>query len=275
MNMSKIPVKLVAALKTLGLFESEAKVYAALVMFDYAEPKELVEFLDISKPSVYEGLKGLEERGIIMQVNTKPSVYRAVPPDIAVKLLMDTYVKASDEASKFLSLLEKDKIKDKSSEALWSIYGNQNVEYKIEDMIKNAKKDVLCVMPERYLPFLEGAKGRGLKVVAMIITEDKDLGSKIEESFKGEDIKYVIMSGSDMMDKLLRFKINEETLKSKEIQEALTMFNYNNMFIFMVDDSEFLYMPPLNGSTVSAIHTTNKAVILSSKMFFTGPGSMG
>ena len=53
--MESIPASLVKSLNDLGLSNNEAKVYAALVLYDNAEAKDLVEYLSISKPSVYRG----------------------------------------------------------------------------------------------------------------------------------------------------------------------------------------------------------------------------
>src|SRR5208337_2239661 len=87
--MNHISTGLIRSLKTLGLSEYEARAYSALVMHDHAEAKELVEFLDISKPSVYGSLQSLEDMGLVVIANSKPATYRAVSPDMAVKLLMD------------------------------------------------------------------------------------------------------------------------------------------------------------------------------------------
>ena len=51
--MESIPAALTKSLGRLGLSAYEAQVYAALVMFGHPEVKEIVEFLAISKPSVY------------------------------------------------------------------------------------------------------------------------------------------------------------------------------------------------------------------------------
>ena len=53
--MESIPASLVKSLNDLGLSNNEANVYAALVLYDNAEAKDLVEYLTISKPSGYSG----------------------------------------------------------------------------------------------------------------------------------------------------------------------------------------------------------------------------
>ena len=58
--MRTISASLVKALNDLGLSNYEASVYAALVLYDNAEAKEIIDFLSISKPSVYEALDHLD-----------------------------------------------------------------------------------------------------------------------------------------------------------------------------------------------------------------------
>ena len=60
--MVELPEKMIKSLTELGLLESEAKIYAALVFLQSAEVKRnILEFLDVSKPSIYEGLRMLKK----------------------------------------------------------------------------------------------------------------------------------------------------------------------------------------------------------------------
>ncbi len=159
--MNRISIKLIKSLKILGLSEYEARVYSALVMHDHAEAKELVEFLGISKPSVYESLQSLEDKGLVVIANSKPATYKAVSPDMAIKLLMDIHEIAAIESLETLKALEKEKIDNTEADTLWSIYGKANIEYKVDEMLKSAKKTVYCVMSSRYLPHVERLAGKG------------------------------------------------------------------------------------------------------------------
>ena len=68
--MNTIPPVLVRSLNTLGLTNDEARVYATLVLFDHAEAKEIVDYLSLSKPSVYKALGVLAERGLRSEEHT-------------------------------------------------------------------------------------------------------------------------------------------------------------------------------------------------------------
>ena len=107
--MDHIPQDLVKSLMDLGLLESEAKIYVALVAMNNSEVKELIDFVGISKPNTYEGLRSLEEKGLINLINGKPITYQAVSPDIGLEILFDTHVKAKDHAKKLFATLDKNR----------------------------------------------------------------------------------------------------------------------------------------------------------------------
>lgn len=267
--MKQIPSTLVSSLKTLGLFESEAKVYSALVMFKYAEAKDLVEFVDISKPSVYESLRTLEERGLVVETNNKPLIYQAIPPEIAVKLLADVYVKASEEAIKGLQALEKMGMKNKSSSALWSIYGSETVGYKIEDMVRHASVSIYCLMPDKYLRFFEPAAGRGIKISLSVITKDPSINEKLIKFYEKDDAMIHVITPDELIRMSARFRFSDKPELAPKYMESLELTDFGNQLMLITDDSEFLFIPPLAGEEVSALNTTNKAFILSTKFLFT------
>ena len=77
-----------------------------MILLDNAEAKEIVELLKISKPSVYESLRSLEDKGLVILINNKPAVYQAISPKMAVDILLDIHKKASADAYEELSVLE-------------------------------------------------------------------------------------------------------------------------------------------------------------------------
>src|SRR5208337_2197171 len=116
--MDKIPPGLVRALTELGLLESEAKIYVALVMMNHSEVKDLIDFLDMSKPNTYESLRSLEERGLIVAVSERPIVYQAVSPEIGLEILVDRHLKAKSEAEKLFSTVSRD-IRENPPDDMW------------------------------------------------------------------------------------------------------------------------------------------------------------
>ena len=116
--MESIPASLVKSLNNLGLSNNEANVYAALVMFDNADAKDLIEYLSISKPSVYEALDHLAEMGLAVKRITKPARYSAVSPHMAIDLLMGNHKKSAKLALEKLEKLELEKVRTDKEEAL-------------------------------------------------------------------------------------------------------------------------------------------------------------
>lgn len=254
--MDRISTKLIKSLKTLGLSEYEARTYSALVMHDHAEAKELVEFLDISKPSIYESLQSLEDRGLVVIANSKPATYKAVSPDMAIRLLIDIHEKAAAEALAGLKELEKEKIIDRENDNLWSIYGEANIEYKIEEMLKSATKSVYCVMSGRYLPRVEKLAGKGLDLELIIMSDEPGLKKKIERAFAKEHLKITILSPAG---------IRQSEWLDAELLKMVEGLNLDNMLELLVDDREFLSIPPI-GETISGLYTTNRSLIAFMKL---------
>jgi sugar-specific transcriptional regulator TrmB len=273
--MKRIPPNLVSSLKTLGLFESEAKVYSALVMFKYAEAKDLVEYVDVSKPSVYESLRTLEERGLVVETNNKPLIYQAIPPEIAVRLLADVYSKAAEEALSGLQAMEKKDLKNKSSSALWSIYGSETVGYKIEDMIRHASGNVYCLTPEKYLRYIEPAAGRGLKVTLSVIASDPAVRERLAELFKNDDAEISVHTPAELIAMSAYSKLGSSQELVPQLKESLELMDFSGQFMLVTDESEFLYIPPISGEDIGALNTTNKAFIVSTKFLFAALGRQG
>src|SRR5208337_3169723 len=116
--MDKIPPGLIRSLMELGLLESEAKIYVALVMMNHSEVKDLIDFLDMSKPNTYESLRSLEERGLIVAVSERPIVYQAVAPEIGLEMLIDRHLTAKKDAEKLFSKVGRD-MRENPPDDMW------------------------------------------------------------------------------------------------------------------------------------------------------------
>jgi sugar-specific transcriptional regulator TrmB len=69
MKTLQLPGQLIASLTEPGLLDSEAKMYAALVLLGYTDLGDLLEILDVSKPRIYTSLGTLEEKGLIIRTS--------------------------------------------------------------------------------------------------------------------------------------------------------------------------------------------------------------
>jgi sugar-specific transcriptional regulator TrmB len=255
--MRTIPATLVKALNDLGLSNYEASVYAALVLYDNAEAKEIIEFLGISKPSVYEVLDHLEEMGLAVKRITKPARYSAISPEMAIDLLMDKHRKAAEQALAALRALEKEKVRTDKEDALWTIYGDANIEYKIRDLFSRAKHQISCTIGERYLPFIENIKIKDVSLRLIVISDDAALPGKLQELFPGKKADIHIISPE-------QFKV--PPFAPPEFDDASKFMNFDNILELIVDDEELLMVPPFISGSVSVLNTRNKGSILQMKM---------
>jgi HTH-type transcriptional regulator, sugar sensing transcriptional regulator len=257
--MERIPAALIQSLNELGLSNYEASVYAALVLFDNADAKEIIEFLSISKPSVYEALDRLAEMGLAVKRITKPARYSAISPEIAIEILMDKHTKAADQAREILVTLQKEKVTTDKEDALWTIYGDTNIEYKIRDLFSRAKSEILCMIGERYLPFIENIKIRDISLRLMVISDDPGLEEKLQTLFPGKKAEIHVISTE-------KFSV-PPPFAPPEFAEMTRFMNFKNTLELIVDNEETLMVPPFISGSVSVLNTRNKGAILQMKMF--------
>lgn len=257
--MESISAALIKSLNDLGLSKYEARVYAVLVLYDNAEAKEIIDFLSISKPSVYEALDRLAEIGLAVKRISKPARYSAIPPEIAIDLLMDKHRKAADQALAALRTLEKEKVRTDKEDALWTIYGDANIEYKIRDLFGKAKKHIVCMIGDRYLPFIENIKIQDIRLRLIVVSETPGLAEKLRRMFPGENAEIHVISPE-------RF-YTPPSFAPPEFLEAKKFMNFENVMEINVDDEELVMIPPFIGGSSSVLNTRNKGAIMHMKMF--------
>lgn len=272
--MTEIPPQLVASLKELGLLESEAKIYSALVLLHDAEVKELQDFLGLSKPNIYAGLRALEGKGFIVLTNPKPTTYQAVPPEVALDMWMSTRMKAKDEALASIRRFESAKSTEKAPSNIWFVFGRKHFESKIKDMLSNARKSVSCITSSQYLDLIERMAGSNVALNLTTITDDKGVRQKVENAFKKGRAKVRFMTKDQFM------KVLQPHSPGIGAEPALPrdQFDLDNFFVLLVDDAEMFYIPPLGEGPLNAISTKNPAILMNFKflsMFRNAAGEKG
>jgi sugar-specific transcriptional regulator TrmB len=95
-------------LNDLGLTFLQAKVYLALLQSETMKAGMLAKASQVGRPDVYRTLCKLQELGLIEKEIANPVVYRAVPIDIALTILLEHENKQHDELkAKSANLLNK------------------------------------------------------------------------------------------------------------------------------------------------------------------------
>lgn len=248
--MNSISAGLVESLKMLGLTEYEAKVYSTLVMFDRAEVKQIYEFLDAPKPSVYQSLRSLTDKGLVQVINAKPAIYRATPPKIAIKHMMEAHKKAEDTALHELEELEKSRVESEYPDVLWTLYGDENIEHKLEELLGRAKARLHIIFPRDHLPYIYTLR-------------DKDI--PIELIVFGADAKAAVESYG-----LKRAQVHDAlTIDLSDLQMLLKYFEgfplppdrLDKFLLVAVDNEEFMYIPPIPGPVRSGMTSRNPFVL--------------
>lgn len=257
--MAGISASLIKSLNDLGLSNYEACVYAALVLYDNAEAKELTEYLSISKPSVYEALDRLAEMGLAVKRVSKPARYSAVSPRMAIDLLMGNHKKSADRALTALEKLEAEKVQTEKEEALWTIYGDTSIEYKIRDLFGKAKKHIRCMIGERYLPFIENIRAKDISLLLIVISDTPGLEKKLRAQFPGKGAEIHVVPSE-------KFAV-PPPFAPPEFEEIHKLMRVENTLELIVDDEELLMVPPFFSSNVSVLNTRNKGAILHMKVF--------
>jgi len=257
--MEKIPSHLAKSLNDLGLSNYEASVYAALVLYDNAEAKEIIDFLSISKPSVYEALDRLTDMGLAVKRVTKPARYSAISPEMAINLLMDKLNRAAEHALITLKQLEQEKVSTDKEDALWTIYGDANIEYKIREMFGKAKSQIHCMIGERYLPFIEKCRIGDVAFRLIVISDSSDLEKELRELFPGKNADIHVISSE-------KFLV-PPPFAPPEFNDIKKCMDFESNLELIVDDEELLMVPPFISGSVSVLNTKNKGAILQMKMF--------
>lgn len=246
--------ELIASLTGLGLLESEAKIYAALVVLGYADVGDLIDVLDVSKPRIYTSLGTLEERGLIIQTNPRPAIYQAIAPKIALSMITSQYDSAKAKALDQFKAAETQEIADKPAPPLCYIFGSKSLEYKIQDMLDNAKESIYCRTSEKYVKYLEKAAKRGVEVHLVLSSADPGSLGRAEKLLKKDNVHIRMVDTSGILT-----RVGEG--KGKIKPELFELMDLDNTLALIVDDTEVLVMPPLKDTSAGAITSTNQVMV--------------
>lgn len=263
--MIQLPNKLLSSLTEIGLLESEAKIYTALVLLKTAGIKDLLEALDVSKPRIYDGLRMLEENDIIVLTSPRPANYQAIEPKIALELMIKRHEEAKDEALKQFKILEQQDTTPKLTSPIWFIFGAKSFQFKIQDMLKNARETVYCQTSEKYLKYIEKVAKKNIKLFLVIMIDSQDTRKRLEKLSKKNNVRINIIEKEQLL-KTPEFISHEKELYKRNKSHLLDIMDLDNLFKLIVDDSELLTIPPLKSDSLSAITSTNEALIMGEKM---------
>lgn len=169
--------EIVELLTKLGLSQYEASAYAILSLTGPLSAVEVADMTEIPRPRVYDVLKKLDQKELVLLQYGKPTKYKAIPP-------LELSEKAREKEEKRLREVEQisEKVNQKlqplyhkktlPEEVGWVIRGKDTVEKRLEERLIDWD-DVFVIAPSR--EFLEK--------------------KSIKEKLDGSKVKYLIHGG--------------------------------------------------------------------------------
>ncbi len=183
----------------------EAKVWLALLSKGISSAGEIAELSEVPRSRTYDVLESLEKQGFAVAKLGKPVKYISVNPSVVIEKLKNNTVKEAEERNEVLSnlketdeyeeleLLHKQGIQPISVEELsGAVRGKSNITAQIQEMLSNAKNEVVIATTADALqheakslrPMLEKLAKRGINAkIAINQPHDsaKDLNAKVKQ----------------------------------------------------------------------------------------------
>src|SRR5208337_3804677 len=143
-------------------------------------------------------------------------------------------------------LLKSNTVPKRTEEPLWSIFGSKSFEFKIMDMLKNARKSVYCQMSGKYLDYFEKTVKRNVSMYMVITAEKPELADRLDSMSKKGNV-HIKIAGNDGMGAMVHgpelesahnpMKEHAWAGMSPDRQAELTeVLEPDNLLILVVDD---------------------------------------
>ena len=134
----------------------ESKVYLTLILEGISTAKNISDITSIPYGKVYEIINTLAFKGLVITLPTRPMKCQAISPRESITSLKKSY---QEKIEKFQSIVLKklEPIYAKSKKFIepqgifWVMKGRSNINKKIEDMIRKAKKQICIFTSENGL----------------------------------------------------------------------------------------------------------------------------
>ena len=257
--MSAVQNEDAKALTSLGLTMLQATVYLTLVESESLTIKDIAKNAGVARQDLYRITSELQERSLVEQIITKPIMYRAVPLESGVTILLQDLQKKKYEANKkALELLRR----YKSKEAI---------------VRNNLDKQQFILVPGKTLIFKEKKMFERAEKGIAIITSHKRLSQRLysfAEEYKNLEIdrvkiRVIVEKGED---EKYRNLLNEiaESYKKKISIEVKHIHNPPPVAMAIVDKREvILVASPDAGLTDShSLWSNNPSLVELSHSYF-------
>jgi len=154
--------------RCLGLTPHDAEVYVVLLTRGPLTLTEIAKELEKHRPQVYEALERLKSKGLVEVSEGKPTLYRAVKPDVLVSIFEEEVKSFKEKALEYLKSIEKGAPPPPKEYAVWMLRSYKGLIRRFRDTIKQAKVDLaVCGGPsflQKIMDDLICAQERGVAV---------------------------------------------------------------------------------------------------------------
>lgn len=138
----------VEALTRLGLRTYEARVFVALQRLGTGSASDVAEVADVPRSQVYGAAESLEERGLLEVQESRPTVYRPVPPEAAERQLLAQLETTGRAAFDYLDRIRNTHAEEAESESLWTVRGTDTITERSVELIGNADSRVVYAVDD-------------------------------------------------------------------------------------------------------------------------------
>lgn len=141
------------SLKSVGLTKYEALVYIALLRVEGATATEIHEISGVPRASVYPVLDRLTQKNLVIVSHSTPKRFRATPPEEGIDNLLRQIEADAHAAKEELGEIYRQRVTagEGVEELIWSIYGEEKIIVRLEELIAHAKSSIRIISSWQFL----------------------------------------------------------------------------------------------------------------------------
>ncbi|WP_135534260.1 TrmB family transcriptional regulator [Halostella pelagica] len=139
----------VSSLEHLGLTGYEARVFIALQKLGSGTARDVHRVAEVPRSQVYSAAENLEERGLVEVQQSNPMRYRPVSIETARSILRERFEREQERAFDYVEGVREEHSDDgEEQEDIWTVRGQEHVEDRIVELIREAEESVIFGTPD-------------------------------------------------------------------------------------------------------------------------------
>ena len=179
-------------LTRLGLSVSQSKVYITIAKAEPANAKTIWKLTEVGRQDIYRVLLELQKKGLVERIIASPSMYRAIPLEEGVSILLE---RKKDEANKLSAEAQKMVKKHQCNETTIHLNGfqlvfipeNEALVFRLHQSVGRIREtaDILSSL-KRWatgIEILEEEMKKGVQTRGIVVTDDRNWLKKLKQPF--------------------------------------------------------------------------------------------